>query len=196
VLAAEPEDEVRVVDAEGLDRVARAFAEIIDAKSPYTHRHSTGVAEIARAVAARMNLDAETVRQLYRAALLHDIGKLGVSNRILDKAGPLTTSERTEMQQHPIHTMAILERVGAFRRFARVAAFHHEKLDGSGYPWGLHAAELDQSARILAVADIYEALTAERPYRVGMPEEDAIMFLRSQRGSKLDALAVEAIEGL
>jgi HD-GYP domain-containing protein (c-di-GMP phosphodiesterase class II) len=100
------------------------------------------------------------------------------------------------MQQHPIHTMAILERVGAFRRFARVAAFHHEKLDGSGYPWGLHAAELDQSARILAVADIYEALTAERPYRVGMPEEDAIMFLRSQRGSKLDALAVEAIEGL
>jgi len=196
VLAAEPQDEARVVDDEGLDRIARTFAGIIDAKSPYTYRHSTGVAEIARAIARRMKLDAETVQQLYRAALLHDIGKLGVSNRILDKPGALTAAERVEMQRHPIHTMAILERVGAFRKFARVAAFHHEKLDGSGYPWGLHAAELDQSARILAVADIYEALTAERPYRVGMPEEDAIMFLRSQRGGKLDPVVIEAMESL
>jgi HD-GYP domain-containing protein (c-di-GMP phosphodiesterase class II) len=136
------------------------------------------------------------VRQLYRASLLHDIGKLGVSSRILEKAGPLTPEERAQMQHHPVHTMAILERVGAFRRFARVAAFHHEKLDGSGYPWGLQASELDQSARILAVADVYEALVAGRPYRAGMPPEDALMFLRSQRGAKLDALAVDALEAV
>ena len=196
VLAAEPEDETRYVDADGLDGVARAFAEIIDTKSPFTYQHSHGVAEYSRAIAKRMNLDAEAVRQLYRASLLHDIGKLGVSSRILEKAGPLTPEERAQMQHHPVHTMAILERVGAFRRFARVAAFHHEKLDGSGYPWGLQASELDQSARILAVADVYEALVAGRPYRAGMPPEDALMFLRSQRGAKLDALAVDALEAV
>ena len=196
VLAAEPEDETRYVDADGLDRIARAFGEIIDTKSPFTYQHSTHVAHYAQAVAKRMNVDEESVRQLTRAALLHDIGKLAVSSRILEKAAPLTPQERAVMQQHPVHTMAILERVGAFRRFARVAAFHHEKLDGSGYPWGLHASELDQSSRILAVADVYEALVADRPYRAGMPPEDALMFLRSQRGSKLDAIAVDALEAV
>ena len=194
VLAAEPEDETRYVDADGLDRVARAFAEIIDTKSPFTYRHSIAVADYAKAIATRMNLDDEAIRQLYRASLLHDIGKLGVSSRILEKAGPLTPEERTQMQEHPVHTMAILERVSAFRRFARVAAFHHEKLDGSGYPWRLQASELDQPARILAVADVYDALTAGRPYREPMPPGDALMFLRSQRGAKLDALAVDALE--
>jgi HD-GYP domain-containing protein (c-di-GMP phosphodiesterase class II) len=194
VIAAEPEDETRYVDEAGLDEVARAFAEIIDTKSPYTYRHSTNVADYARAIGYHMSLPAPQIRQLYRAALLHDIGKLGVSSRILEKAGPLTPAEREQMQQHPVHTMSILERVGAFRGFSRVAAFHHEKLDGTGYPWGFSASELDVSARILAVADVYEALTAERPYRAGMPHEDAMLFLRSQRGTKLSAEAIEALE--
>lgn len=196
VLAAEPEDQTHFVDEVGLDDVARAFAEIVDTKSPYTFRHSTGVAEYARAIAYRMNLEPREVRQLYRAGLLHDIGKLGVSSRILEKPGPLTAAERTVMQKHPVHTLAILERVSAFRGFARTAAFHHEKLDGSGYPWGFTSDELSEPARILAVADVYEALVAERPYRAGMPHEDAMLFLRSQRGTKLCAQAIEALESL
>jgi putative nucleotidyltransferase with HDIG domain len=194
VLAAEPEDETRYVDESGLDGIAAAFAEIIDTKSPFTYRHSTSVAEYARAIAHRVGLDAADARTVYRAALLHDIGKLGVSSRILEKTAPLTNEERAVLQNHPVHTLAILERVSAFSDFARVAAFHHEKLDGSGYPWGFAAAELDQSARIVAVADVYEALVADRPYRTKMPHEDALLFLRSQRGSKLDPLAVDALE--
>lgn len=196
VLAAEPEDQTRYVDDRGLDDVAHAFAEIVDSKSPYTYRHSTSVARYARAMAYRTNMDARQVRQLHRAALLHDIGMLGVSNRILDKPSPLAPEERVELQKHPVHTLTILEHVSAFRGFARVAAFHHERLDGSGYPWGFGSGELDQPARILAVADVYEALVAERPYRSGMPHEDAMLFLRSQRGAKLCSDAIDALESL
>ena len=196
VLAAEPEDETRYVDEEGLDSVARAFADIIDTKSPFTFRHSTSVAEYARAIAYRMSVPEEDVRSLYRASLLHDIGKLGVSSRILEKSSPLTAAERNTLQMHPVHTLSILERVSAFSNFARFAAFHHEKLDGPGYPWGLKAPELDQLARILAVADVYEALIADRPYRGAMPHDDAMLFLRSQRASKLDPLAIDALEAV
>lgn len=196
VLAAEPEDVTRYVDEPGLDAIALAFAEIIDTKSPFTFRHSTSVAEYARAIAYRLNVPAGDIRRLYRAALLHDIGKLGVSSRILEKSAPLSSAERTTLQTHPVHTLSILERVSAFRDFARVAALHHEKLDGSGYPWGVRAPELDQLSRIVAVADMYEALIADRPYRGAMPHDDAMLFLRSQRGSKLDALAVDALEAV
>jgi HD-GYP domain-containing protein (c-di-GMP phosphodiesterase class II) len=96
------------------------------------------------------------------------VGKLGVSNRILDSPHRLSPEERAVVEQHPLHTWAILEPVGAFREFAWTAATHHEKLDGTGYPWRLGADALDLPARILAVADVYEALTADRPYRAGM----------------------------
>src|SRR6185503_18851720 len=104
---------------------------------------------------------------LYRAGLLHDIGKLGVSNTILDKNGSLTDEERQQVQRHPEYTWEILRRVTAFQDVAWVAARHHERLDGSGYPWHLDAARLDSPARILAVADVFEAITADRPYRKG-----------------------------
>lgn len=194
VVATEPGAEPQVVDADGLDRIARAFAEIIDAKSPFTFRHSTKVADYATAVAEIMGFDAVQIRRIYRAGLLHDIGKLGISNRILDKNGPLTVEERTEIERHPIYSWEILRRVAAFHDFADPAVLHHEKLDGSGYPWRRSADQLEPAARILAVVDIFEALTADRPYRAGMPAARALELLHEQAGSKLCTIAIDALE--
>ena len=193
VLAAEPNDRIISVNADGLDAVCRAFADIIDAKSPFTYRHSTRVADVAREVALHCGLDEMEQRRIYRAGLLHDIGKLGVSNTILDKNGPMTPEERTLMELHPRFTLQILERVTAFRRFARTAALHHEKLDGSGYPFGARGDTIDLPARILVVCDIYDALTSDRPYRKGMSEAQASAILDRERGSKLCPTALDGL---
>jgi HD-GYP domain-containing protein (c-di-GMP phosphodiesterase class II) len=193
VVAAEPSDRVIEVDDDGLDGVARAFADIIDAKTPFTFRHSTRVAEMARLVAAKCGLDAVEQRRIYRAGLLHDIGKLGVSNLILDKDGPLTDEERHKVEQHPRFTLDILEHVSAFRGFARAAALHHEKLDGSGYPFGYTAEDLEMPERILVVSDIYDALSSDRPYRKGMVEPVITSILERDRGRRLDPVALDAL---
>ena len=146
VQAVEPADRVLRADDAGLDRVAEAFAGIVDAKSPYTARHCEGVAEIADGIAATMGLDDATRRLLRRAALLHDLGKLGVSNRILDKPGPLTDGEWSAVRRHPRLSMVILRAVPALAAVARLSATHHERLDGSGYPYGL-TAERAQAPR-------------------------------------------------
>jgi putative nucleotidyltransferase with HDIG domain len=194
VLALEPGNHVRRVDADGLDGVARAFSEIIDAKSPFTAQHSGNVAAYARCIARRVGFSAVEQRRIYRAGLLHDIGKLGVSNRILDKPGKLDGPERTAIEQHPLHTWEILQRVDVFSDFAWLASVHHEKLDGTGYPWGLRGDRLDAASRILAVADIYEALTANRPYRAGMERTQAVEILARERGTKLCRNAVDGLE--
>ena len=193
VVAAEPGDRVMRVDDEGLDAVCRAFADIIDAKSPFTYRHSTRVADAARAVAAALELDAREQQRIYRAGLLHDIGKLGVSNTILDKNGPLTADERERMELHPRYSLEILQRVSAFSAFARTASLHHEKLDGSGYPFGLTAEALDLPTRILVVTDIYDALTSDRPYRAGMTHDAACTLMERDRGTKLCPVALDAL---
>ena len=196
VLSAEPKDRVITVDADGLDVVCRAFADIIDAKSPFTYRHSTRVADVAREVARHCGLDESEQRRIYRAGLLHDIGKLGVSNTILDKNGPMTPDERTLMELHPRFSLEILQRVSAFRRFAWTAALHHEKLDGSGYPFGASGDAIDLPARILVVSDIYDALTSDRPYRRGMPESQATDILERDRGTKLCPAALDALDAV
>ena len=194
VTALEPSDPQRVVPSSGLDLVAQSFADIVDAKSPFTYRHSTNVSRWARAIGAKFFAEEATLTRLSRAGLLHDIGKLGVSNTILDKNGPLFDEERTLMQAHPVHTWEILRRVRAFSEFAKMASLHHEKLDGTGYPWKVPAEGLDLQARILVVSDIFEALTADRPYRVGMPIEAALSILNKDRGTRLDALVLDALE--
>ena len=193
VLAAEPSDRVISVDDDGLDAVCRAFADIIDAKSPFTYRHSTRVADVAREVAVQCGLDASEQRRIYRAGLLHDIGKLGVSNTILDKNGPMTPDERRKMETHPRYTLEILERVSAFRRFALTASLHHEKLDGSGYPFGVKGSQIELASRILVVSDIHDALTSDRPYRRGMSEAQANEILERERGTKLCPVALDAL---
>jgi HD-GYP domain-containing protein (c-di-GMP phosphodiesterase class II) len=194
VRAAEPPDHVRPVDDAGLDEIAAAFADIIDAKSPYTYQHSSRVAGYAEWLGARGGMDGAGLQRLRRAALLHDIGKLGVSNRVLDKEGRLDGDEWAQVRRHPVHTQEILQRVRAFAGFARDAALHHEKLDGTGYPWGVGGEEMSPAARILCVADIYDALTSDRPYRAALTHEVAMEILRAEAGGKLDAAVVQEMD--
>jgi putative nucleotidyltransferase with HDIG domain len=131
---------------------------------------------------------------LRRAALLHDIGKLGVSNRILDKPGPLTDAEREVVRRHPRWSLEILTRVTAFGELARIAGRHHERLDGSGYPSALTAEELDLPSRILAVADVAEALSADRPYRKALSVDEVLRTMREEAGRTLHADACVALD--
>ncbi|MBV8943166.1 MAG: HD domain-containing protein [Solirubrobacterales bacterium] len=193
VSALEPPDRVLLADDDRLDRVTHAFASIVDAKSPYTARHSEGVAAIADALAGLLDLDAGTRTTLHRAALLHDVGKLGVSNRILDKPGQLGQREWETVRRHPQWSMEILARVSAFQDVARIAAAHHERLDGSGYYQRLTAAQLDQPSRILAVADVAEALTAERPYRPAVDPDEVLTIMRRAANRALDPDALAAL---
>ena len=200
VLALEPGSSPILATEQRLDATAYAFAAVIDAKTPFTYRHSTNVARYAVRIAQSMGADAEKCRDILRAGLLHDIGKLGVSNRILDKPGRLTSQERAEVEKHPRWTLQILERVPAFRHFAASSAQHHERLDGRGYPWALREHQLDVTARVLAIADVYEALTAERPYRAALPMEKVLGIMTPDRqkafdGELLDVATAHAEDG-
>ncbi len=190
----EPPDFALAGDDTRLDRIAEAFARVIDAKSPFTARHSVRVAEIADGIASVLRFDPDGRRTLKRASLLHDIGKLAISSRILDKPDKLTDEEFRAIQTHPVHTLRILERAPCFTDLADLAANHHEKLDGTGYPRALDACHLDLPMRVLAVADVYEALTADRPYRGPMPVEEALAIIDRDVPRKLDADARGALE--
>ena len=189
----EPGDRLIVADDTRLDRVAEAFARVIDAKSPYTARHSDGVARFAVLIAERMGFDPRDVRDLRRAGLLHDIGKLGVSSRILDKPGKLDEDEWKQMRRHPELTARILGQVEQLRDLAAMAAAHHERLDGRGYHLGLTAEQLSPSARVLAVADVAEALSADRPYRAGLAPDVVLDIIGKDAGTALDADAFVAL---
>ena len=191
--ALEPEDQVLLADEARLDLVAAAFARVIDAKSPYTYRHSEGVAEAAVGIGIILELEDAEVRDLRRAALLHDIGKLGVSNLILDKPGRLTDPEMAQVRLHPAFTHRILSRVAAFEAIVETASAHHERIDGKGYHRGLPGERLEAPARALAVADVYEALTADRPYRAGLPPDEVMAILRRQAGAGLCPEGVEVL---
>lgn len=190
----EPEDGLALADEEGLDRVAEAFASVIDAKSPYTARHSVGVAEYAQRIGREIGFDESGCRLLRRAGLLHDVGKLGVSNRILDKPGALSDAEFAEIRLHPLYTFQILSQITPFAGLAEDAAAHHERLDGRGYHRGVGAEHLSAQARILAVADVYDALTADRPYRRPMEPSAALEILWTGAGSAFDPLYIAALE--
>lgn len=192
----EPPDREMLATPERLDRVAHAFARIIDAKSPFTFQHSERVAAAVTAMTEFLGFPAVAVRDLMRAGLLHDIGKLAISNRILDKPGALTEAERRAIEKHPEMTRHVLSRVSPFRPIADVAAAHHERLDGSGYCRGLSGPDLSLPMRALAVADVYDALSSARPYRAAMPTEQVLAILRRERGSALCPESVDAVIAL
>ena len=192
----EPEDRVLFADEARLDQVAEAFARVIDAKLPYTALHSQGVAAIAVAVGVGLGASTQDLVTLRRAGLLHDIGKLGVSSLILDKPARLTESEMAEMRKHTGHTLEILRRVQRFAEFADLAAAHHERLDGSGYHRGLSGKQLSPLARVLAVADVCEALSAERPYRKALPRDEVLCIMRKQVETALCPVAFEVLESI
>jgi putative nucleotidyltransferase with HDIG domain len=190
----EPADSVWLADDACLDRVAEAFAKVVDAKSPWTYQHSTRVAEIAVGVAEQFGCSPELKRDVRRAALLHDIGKLGVSNTILDKPGKPTPEEFDQIRKHPEYSQQILQQVGAFGRLADMACAHHERLDGQGYHRRLDGTTLPWVARVLAVADIAEAMSAKRPYRDAMPWERIQEIMSRDAGQGVDPECFSALQ--
>jgi putative nucleotidyltransferase with HDIG domain len=192
-MALEPGSQIRTSDDADVDRIAQAFADIVDAKSPFTGTHSSRVADVAEGLAARLGLPAPEVVNVRRAGLLHDLGKLGVPNTVLDKPGHLDGSEMEVIRRHPELTLRILDTIPTFADVAELAACHHERLDGTGYFRGMTAPELALGARIVAVADVFEALTADRPYRTAMPVEAALAIMRESAGEHLAADVVEAL---
>jgi putative nucleotidyltransferase with HDIG domain len=178
---------------ERIDQICEAFADVVDAKSPYTFSHSLGVTDAAVSIAQRLGLPSERIDFVRRAALLHDIGKLSISNSILDKPGKLNAREWRAVQGHPVQTRLILERIGAFKELAKVAGEHHEKLDGSGYPNRLTAEQLSLESRIIAVADVYGALSEDRPYRSRLSLEKIVAIIQYDVPGKLDGECFEAM---
>ena len=144
---------------------------IVDYKSSFTSRHSIGVAEKASLLAKYMGYDSITVQKMYLAGALHDIGKMAVGNEILEKPDKLTDDEFSKMKNHAGYTYLILSEVNDFEEIRDWAAFHHEKLNGKGYPFGKTADELNEQERMMACVDIYQALTEDRPYKKGLSHE-------------------------
>lgn len=190
----EPGDTTQLADEACLDRVANAFASVVDAKSPWTFQHSTRVAEIAVGISQQFGCSAELQCDIRRAGLLHDIGKLGVSSLILDKPGKPTDAEFAEIRLHPDYSQRIIEQVGAFRQLADVASAHHERLDGQGYHRRLGDSQMQWVSRVLAVADVCEALSARRPYREALPWWKIREIMAEDLGSGFDPECFAALE--
>lgn len=182
------------IDEDYLDDIAAGFAQVVDSKSPYTAGHSERVTLFTDMIAEELAFSAERRRKLKRAALLHDIGKLGVSNTILDKPGKLDDAEWEIMRMHSAHSEAILSRIGAFRSLAPIAGAHHERLDGKGYPRGLAGDQISLETRLITTADIFDALTADRPYRAAMSITKALGIMSGMVGTQIDASCFAALQ--
>lgn len=193
VAALAPRETAVPVDDDYLDAIAAAFGEVIDAKSPFTAGHSSRVRDYAAHMGEVMGLDPARLPWLRRAALLHDVGKLGVSNMILDKPGRLDEEEWVAMRGHADHTRSILGRIGVFRGLAEIAAAHHERLDGTGYPLSLADQQIATETRIITACDFYDALTADRPYRKAMSRKEALAIIEGEVGRAIDGECYEAL---
>lgn len=172
--------------------VVRAMVSAIDAKDPYTCGHSERVALVARRVAEEMGLPAEQCEAVYLSALMHDLGKIGVPDAVLRKPGQLSPEEFAEIRPHPEQGWLILEGVAQFRNLLPGVLHHHEQYDGEGYPDGLAGEAIPMIARVIAVADSYDAMISDRPYRKGMPEELVEQVLREGAGKQWDPTVIEA----
>jgi HD-GYP domain-containing protein (c-di-GMP phosphodiesterase class II) len=184
----------RELTHEELDQALEAFADYADVKSPFTLGHSRGVAQLAASAASTVGLPKDDVVLVRRAGLVHDTGIIGVSAGILDKPGPLTGAERERVRTHPYLTSRIFARPAALRAIGQLAALHHERMDGSGYPAGLTADSLPMTARVIAAADVYHALREPRPYREALPRDGAQEVLAAEvTAGRLDGDAVRAV---
>jgi putative nucleotidyltransferase with HDIG domain len=194
VMDLEPQSGSMFVAEPRITTICQGFASVIDAKSPWTYHHSIGVTEAAVGIAEQLGLPDGEVIMIRQAALLHDIGKLSVPNSILDKPGKLTDEEFAVVRRHPYYTERILTKIGSFGELAFIASAHHERLDGRGYHASLSSDTLPLTARIIAVADVYDALSAERPYRPAMPMDRVLKIIGEDVPHSLCATSFEGLQ--
>lgn len=168
-----------------------ALANSLERRDPYTFQHSARVAEFSRHVATHMRIPEEQLDLVVSAAQVHDLGKISIDNRILFKEGPLTDGERREVNRHAAAGAELAEQFSMYRAGAEIIRSHHERWDGTGYPDGLTGEAIPLGARIIAVADVYDAMTSDRPYRDALPHEVAIAELVRGRGTQFDAGIVD-----
>ena len=192
-------NQAAAVIREGRDSLHRAYVEFIgslasaiDARDRYTAGHSHRVSELACAIATAMNIAGEAWETIRIGALLHDVGKIGIADSVLQKTGRLTNEEFALIQQHPSIGRRILEGVHAFEPYLPAVELHHENWDGSGYPRGLRGESTPLIARIVHVADVYDAITSDRPYRPGMSMKEALLLMEECAGTQFDPAIVEA----
>jgi putative nucleotidyltransferase with HDIG domain len=171
-----------------------ALARAVDAKSRWTAGHSVRVARMAADIAVVMGLSRQEVENLERAGLLHDIGKIGVPAVLLDKKGKLSNEEYEIIKTHPVLGARILTPIKVYSGIIPVVEQHHERYDGGGYPHGIAGGQIDLSARIAAVADAFDAMVSDRPYRLGLSEEQAVNIIESETGRQFDPTVVEAFK--
>ena len=193
VIDAEPALRMTVSGA-AFDEALLAIADFVDLKSPYTLGHARAVADLAGATAGRLAWPEDETLVLRRAAFVHDLGRLGVSNAIWDKPGPLGVGEWERVRLHPYLTERMLHQSEALAPLAAIAVQHRERLDGSGYPRGLAGSAISRPARVLAAVDAYQSMREARPYRAALGDDQAAVELREEvRAGRLDADAVDAV---
>lgn len=183
-----------VIDYSDISAIAELFRNIIDFKSRFTSTHSSGVAASASMLARIFGLTDTEIGLIEVAGNLHDIGKLAIPNSILDKPGSLTKDEMSVMKSHTYYTYSVINTIGGLNHIAEWAAYHHERLDGSGYPFHCVASGLSTGARILMVADIFTALAEDRPYRKGMSKDGIVQIIKQfSDGNRLDTRIVNLL---
>jgi len=170
----------------------KALAQALEAKDEYTQGHSARVAEIGVSIAQYLSLPDREIQNLWVAGLLHDIGKIGIRENVLNKPGKLDEAEWESVQQHPVVAARILGPIEELSDVIEIVMHHHEHFDGSGYPEGIRGSDIPLGARILTVADAYDALTSKRPYRDALPSEEAISILEDAAGTQFDPVIVRA----
>ena len=195
VLATSFDDMTEKLQRQHLNTI-RALTSAIDARDPYTLGHSVRVGQLSMMIGREIDLNETVLARLEIGGYLHDIGKIGIRDAVLLKPGRLTPEEREVIQEHPSIGMSILEAVDLPAEVMQFVSGHHERLDGSGYPKGLSGPEVSVVARIAAVADMYDAVTTERPYRGPMDPEEALALLRSEAGRLLDPNVVQALAAI
>lgn len=179
-----------------LSQTVEAFGTMIGISDPYTQNHQIRVSQLSVAIARQLNLSAETIEGLRLAAMMHDIGIIHFPSQIVNKTGPLTDKEYALIKTHPARAYDIVSRVDFKEPIADIILQHHEKLDGSGYPLGLKGDAILIQARILDVADVYEAMVSDRPWRLALPSSQAIDFLQTNAGTLFDPVVVDACVSL
>lgn len=169
-----------------------SLSQAIEAKDSYTQGHSMRVSEYACALAGKMGLPSKRIENLKMAAILHDIGKIGIEENILNKPGKLTAEEYEKIKQHPVIGMKIIQGIDFLKEASNIIYSHHERNDGKGYPDGIKNQEINLEACILSVADVFDALTSERPYRGAMTVQEALDIIEQEKGKQFDSKIAEA----